>query len=181
MSLDYNSIIKNWARHRAWLVLVRPQIHPSWDIIVFTPPTSATVERETERLRGERELHQRNRAFGFLCFWYSSAMETLASQLTSTLRLPSMVSVSFNGRLSSSIVLTKPSLRVHAFRCSALSSPSLGKLLIFFRFLLKSSNSLSSEPSTLLFSGSGSVCRKMILRERQIASVWRPRKARKLT
>ncbi|XP_024026721.1 anthranilate synthase alpha subunit 2, chloroplastic isoform X1 [Morus notabilis] len=52
-------------------------------------------------------------------------METLASQLTSTLRLPSMVSVSFNGRLSSSIVLTKPSSRVHTFRCSALSSPSL--------------------------------------------------------
>ncbi|GMN23803.1 hypothetical protein TIFTF001_000268 [Ficus carica] len=54
-----------------------------------------------------------------------SAMETLASQLTPMPRLPSVLSVSFNGRVSTSIFLQKPSSRPRTFRCSGLSSPSI--------------------------------------------------------
>ena len=65
------------------------------------------------------------------------AMETLASQLTTAVRLPSMVSVSFNGRVPSSLPMAGPTSRVRALRCSALSSPSIGKtfsLSVFFGF-----------------------------------------------
>ncbi|XP_062085151.1 anthranilate synthase alpha subunit 2, chloroplastic-like [Humulus lupulus] len=54
-------------------------------------------------------------------------METLSSQLTSTVRLPSLVSVRFNGRsVSSSLALTGTGSgsRGRTIRCMALSSPS---------------------------------------------------------
>lgn len=63
------------------------------------------------------------------------AMETLAvssRQLTSTLAFPSTVSVNFKGRVSSSLSLLRSTARVRTLRCSALSSPSLGKCSLQF-------------------------------------------------
>ncbi|PRQ34433.1 putative anthranilate synthase [Rosa chinensis] len=58
-------------------------------------------------------------------------METLAAvssrQLTSTLALPSTVTVNFNGRVSSSLPLLRSTARVRSLRCSAISSLSVAE------------------------------------------------------
>ncbi|KAL5580772.1 hypothetical protein UlMin_013214 [Ulmus minor] len=52
-------------------------------------------------------------------------METLASHLSSAICMPSMVSVSFNRRVSTSLSLLGNTSRIRTLRCSALPSPSL--------------------------------------------------------
>ncbi|KAM5551476.1 hypothetical protein ABKV19_026359 [Rosa sericea] len=58
-------------------------------------------------------------------------METLAAvssrQLTSTLALPSTVTVNFNGRVCSSLPLLRSTARVRSLRCSAISSLSVAE------------------------------------------------------
>ncbi|XP_024180945.1 anthranilate synthase alpha subunit 2, chloroplastic isoform X1 [Rosa chinensis] len=58
-------------------------------------------------------------------------METLAAvssrQLTSTLALPSTITVNFNGRVCSSLPLLRSTARVRSLRCSAISSLSVAE------------------------------------------------------